>query len=75
MWTEGRDGEEQKWGCSPPTVLGCHFLAALRAATAGFNTAFHIADAFAVSRTLPADFSAFAAGMLVMHGTNEHEVC
>lgn len=55
-------------------ILGCHFPAALRAATAGLDAFLHVANALTVIRTFAADLGAFATGMLVVLGTDEHEM-
>lgn len=51
-----------------------HRPAGLGAFAAGGDTVIHVADALAVLGALLADFSAFAARVLVMLSADQHEV-
>lgn len=59
---------------APSAPLGRHFPAALCAATAGLDTFPHVAKALAIVRTFVADLGAFPTDMLVVLGTDQHEM-
>lgn len=78
MVRESRRAPRQ-WGCEPPIEagerqLGRHLAAALGAAAARVDALLHVPDPLAVFGALLADFRAFAAGVLVMRGADEHEM-
>jgi hypothetical protein len=55
-------------------VSGSHFSATVSATPAGVHARLHVADALAICRAFVADFRAFAADMLVMLSSDQHDV-
>ncbi|MDP9630351.1 UNVERIFIED_ORG: hypothetical protein J2W85_002425 [Ensifer adhaerens] len=58
-----------------PIFSSRHFCAVLRTATASRYTRLHVSDALTILGALSADFRALSADVLVMLGTDKHEMC
>src|SRR5215217_4324808 len=80
MTTGGASGSireqlrQNGWALPPTCPLCRHLAAALSAVAALLDALIHVTDLLARAGALLTDLRAFAAGMLVVLGANQHEV-